>query len=93
MRSAILTDLGDHIPATYSPVDDILLGRDGRIWVSLRPDADGNSWLVLGPDGEPSMRVTVPANTRLEVADDRYVWGLEVDELGVESVVRYRLER
>ena len=93
MRSAILTDLGDRIPKTYSPVDDILLGRDGRIWVSLRPDADGNSWLVLGPDGEPSMRVTVPANTRLEVADDRYVWGLEVDELGVESVVRYRLER
>jgi hypothetical protein len=92
MRSAILTDLKDRIPSMYSPVDDILLGMDGRVWVCLRPDGDGNSWLVLRPDGEPAMRVTLPANTRLMVADDHYIWGLEVDELGVESVVRYRLD-
>jgi hypothetical protein len=92
MRSAILNDLKDRIPSMYSPVDDILLGFDARVWVSLRPGREGNSWLVLQPDGEPSMRVTLPANTRVMVAGDRYVWGLETDELGVESVVRYRLD-
>jgi hypothetical protein len=92
MRSAILSDLKDRIPSMYSPVEDILVGMDGRVWVSLRPDGDGNSWLVLRPDGEPSMRVTLPASTRLMVADDQNIWGLEADELGVESVVRYHLD-
>ena len=91
MRRAILTDLKDRIPAIYSPVRDVLLGMDGRVWIGLRPDGDTNSWLVLGSEGEPGMRVTLPRNTRLMVANDQYMWGLEVDELGVESVVRYRL--
>src|SRR5690606_4074299 len=86
---AILSDLKEQIPSTHSPVNDIVIGMDGRIWVSLRPDHGGTPWLVLDPDGEPEMRVTLPANTRLMVADDRCVWGLEVDELGVESIVRY----
>lgn len=92
MRSAILADLRDRIPSTYSPVHDILLGMDGRAWISLRTDTDGNSWLVLRPDGEPAMRVTLPSNTRLMAADDQHIWGVEVDELGVESLVRYQLD-
>jgi hypothetical protein len=91
MRSAILRNLRGQMPLMYSPVSDILIGMDGRIWVSLRPTTEGNRWLILEPGGEPDGRVVLPRNVTLRVADDRYLWGLETDELGVESVVRYRL--
>jgi len=77
------------IPPVYPPVHDIVIGWDGRVWVAMRRTPEGNPWLVLDRDGEPMGRVLVPGNVSLKVADQQHAWGIETDDVGMQSVVRY----
>ena len=75
----------------FAPIRRVLLGRDGSAWLEEHSLIPGHHWLVLDPDGEPGGRVTVPANFRLMAAEVGTIWGLEEDEDGLESIVRYRV--
>jgi len=77
----------------YPPVEELLVGNDHRVWIGLRPTSRGRPWLVLGDAGAPDGIVTLPANSTVRAADGEHLWAIEQDELDVESVVRYRLER
>lgn len=79
------------IPPVYAPVRAILIGSDGRVWVGLYQASQGDPWLVLSPSGEPIGRLIVAGNVSLRVVDASHAWALEEDEVGVESVIRYRL--
>ena len=48
------------------------------------------SW-VLDAEGVPLARVLVPADLMVAVVDGETVWGIEMDELDVQYIVRYRL--
>lgn len=79
------------VPPVYPPVRGIVLGADGRLLVGLRGGPRGNPWLILNSEGDVVGHITVPQDVTLRVADADHVWGLERDELGVESVVRFSL--
>lgn len=79
-------------PSFKPPVTDMVLGKDGSIWLRQQPDSRGTvTWLVLGVQGEATGRVQLPARTDLHVIDPPYLWGTETDELDVPYVVRFSL--
>ena len=84
-------ELRSRVPPFYPPVEEILLGADGRSWIRLFREDELEEWLVLDSEGEPQGRVVLPDRTELHVANAAHIWALESDEFDVESIVRYRL--
>jgi len=84
-------ELRSRVPPFYPPVENILIGADGRPWISLYRRDESEEWLILDAEGNPQGRVVLPARTRLHVANATHIWALERDELDVESIVRYRV--
>jgi hypothetical protein len=82
-------------PRYYPPVDRVVVGRDGVVWLKLQV-ADGaparGEWLALGPDGREVARVTTAAAFRLLEADRTTLWGVEGDPFDVPVLVRYTVE-
>lgn len=79
-------------PGYLAPVTDVVLGRDGTIW--LRREATGRAvfdWQVLDAAGRPVGRVSLPAKVAVQYADRTQVWGVELDELDVPTLVRFRV--
>lgn len=82
-----------HTPGTYPPVDELVAGRDGTVWLSLRPDRGAvREWLVLDGDGAPLGKVELPTGVRVMMAERSALWGTVRDEYGVDYIVRYRVE-
>lgn len=82
-----------YIPAHLPPIEDVIVGRDGTVW--LRRESSGRTtlWNVLGRDGTLTAIVEVPSAARLFQAQLNRAWGVEHDEADVPYVVRYRLVR
>lgn len=82
---------------TIPAFDQILVDRADRIW--LRDYVPGwaldlpQSWQVYDPDGFPLARVTTPGGLTVTSISEDHVVGIEPDELGVQYVVAYVLER
>ena len=90
VRKAIREAL--YLPRYMPPVTSMVLGRDGTIW--LRREETGRStvsWNVLGPDGRVVARVDLPAKLDVRYADRNQVWGIELDELDVPTLVRLKV--
>jgi hypothetical protein len=83
--------LRDATPRVYPSATQILIGTDDRIWIGMRPTADGTRWRVLSPAGDPQGEILLPPRVRLRDAGAEYVLCTERDEFDVESVVRYRI--
>lgn len=95
---------GDVRAATYRPshvppVGGIVAGRDGTIWLRHFDPARSEGgeqvyeWWVMDAEGHPLARAVTPARLRLRTILSDVVWGVERDELDVEYIVRYRLEK
>ncbi|HYR12316.1 MAG TPA: hypothetical protein VEQ60_31300 [Longimicrobium sp.] len=81
-------------PRFLPPVTALVLGRDGTIW--LRREELGRPmawWHVLDPGGRIIGRAWVPARLSVRYADRTQLWGIEHDELGVPTLVRFRIVR
>jgi hypothetical protein len=79
-------------PRFLPPVTRVVVGRDGTIW--LRREDLGRDmawWHVLDSRGRIIARAWVPANLRVEYADRTHIWGVELDELDVPTLVKYRI--
>ncbi len=83
---------GATFPPMLPPVVGMVGGRDNTLWIRMRDTEQGRPYRILDPSGEPVGTLTLPLNSRIAVADLRQIWVIEIDELDVESVVRYRLE-
>jgi hypothetical protein len=107
---------GASIPETKPAFEDILVGRDGRIWIRVStpgyrmedpdydptdPDAVPNEWReamafdVFEPDGTYLGHVKAPETLSpypTPVLDGPHVWAVTRDELGVNRIVRFRME-
>jgi hypothetical protein len=75
----------------YRPVDRVVVGRDGTIWICLRPTPAGNPWLIIARDGRIRGRLTVSENVRVMSTDRSTFWGVVQDQDGLESIVRYKI--
>lgn len=81
-----------YAPPYHTPVERVLPGRDGTVWLSLHPPTPGEpEWLVLDDAGEPLAKVDAPDEMNVMAADRSALWGTEQDALGVEYIVRYGL--
>ncbi len=80
--------VADEFPAFSS----IMLGTDGRLWVApyRKPGQEPRRWMAFAPDGTFSCHLERVPISIYEIGAD-YVLGVQSDELGVPTVVMYRL--
>jgi hypothetical protein len=76
----------------HAPVTALHLGLDGTAWLALRATDEGQPMLVLDPAGTPLGSVLLPSRATLREASATRIWVAQADELGLASVVRYRVE-
>ncbi|MCK5653249.1 MAG: hypothetical protein KAJ42_17810 [Gemmatimonadetes bacterium] len=81
----------DRMPAYRRFMTDGL----GCLWVeeSRRPGNDVPVWTVFNPEGAVLGRVSLPAGLYVQEIGEDYVLGVYTDDLDVEYVHMYRLER
>lgn len=81
------------VPATHAPVHAVIAGPDGTVWLGLERGEPAYTWLGLLPNGSTLGELTLPRNVRVVNATATQLWGIETDDDGVPSVVRYRVVR
>ena len=78
---------------TYPAFDDVAAGADGSVWIGTAAHFgdDTRRWVAFGADGAAWGRVDLPREAQiLDLHADRVVT-LARDDMGVESVVVYRV--
>lgn len=86
-------------PAYVPPVGAMMIDEDGNIWLRRFDPvvSDDNQvlaeWWVCDPTGAALARAWFPTDLQVMHINHEYVWGVERDELDLESIVRYRLVR
>ena len=89
----------------YSPTEpaywDLVVADDGAIWVGDYPGMEfrmletagpARRWIVIDSTGTLTEVVETPPGFRLMAVADGRAFGVQVDELGVESVRVYAVE-
>lgn len=87
------------LPTHYPPVSFLAAGRDGVAFVRRggadpryfpgRADAE---WLLASADGTPLGTFATPPSLVIMDGTAGGAWGVETDAMGVQAVVRYRIE-
>lgn len=89
-------------PDARSVLGELFVADDGSVLaerVDLDPNPlpidpdDPSSWDVLGPDGRILGRVVLDPGTRVEQVTATHIYVIERDDLGVQYLVRYRMDR
>jgi hypothetical protein len=80
------------MPRHVPPIRAARLGLDGRTWLQWDAPAGVPSdvW-ILSPDGELLMALRPTQVLNILSVDGDYLWALELDELDVPFLVRYRI--
>lgn len=74
-------------------VDALVASDDGTSWVGLKPSSDGlREWIAYDLQGQPQARTRFVWTFEPRVVRGSTWWGVERDSIGVESLVRYRIE-
>ncbi len=83
------------VPDTFPAYEGFVLDAQENLWVRHfpRPGEAGVSWSVFDPTGVWLGELTLPARLWVTEIGDDYVLGMFRDELGDQSVRRYRLQR
>ncbi|MGV3710325.1 MAG: hypothetical protein ACO1Q7_15945 [Gemmatimonas sp.] len=73
-------------------IEGLVASDDGTAWVGLRADAKGvREWVGYNERGEPKAATHFHWTFEPRVVRGATWWGIERDSIGVESVVRYRV--
>lgn len=81
-----------YTPAHHPPVSELVIGRDGTLWLRREDTGTGRvNWSLVSVEGAPLGTLEAPAALRIMAADRTTAWGLELDELDVPYIVRYRV--
>ena len=81
-------------PSCLPPVTDLMVDRHGSVW--LRGPEVGEPtlrWTAVDHRGRIEGFVELPPEVDLMAADGNRLYGVEIDELGVERVVGYAVHR
>lgn len=78
------------LPPFYPPVDAVVAGRDGTIWLGREAVAGASTqrWEVFDDAGEPLAGLDLPAGLTVHDAAADAIWGVVTDDLDVPYVVR-----
>ena len=81
-------------PAHLPPASDLVVAQDGRVLIRREDLGEPQTkWDVLSPEGVPVARINMPASARVRFATNTHIWTIELDELDVPYVARYRILR
>ena len=78
------------------PYDHVVAADDGSLWVAdyaRHKPAERGLWTVYDAEGRFAARIRLPASFVPHQIGEDYVLGVETDELDVEHVRKYRLNR
>lgn len=82
---------------TVPSFDRLMVDADDRIWVrdfvAARSDGQAEAWSVHDASGRVLARVILPAGFAIMHIASNHVTGVERDDVDVQSVVVYRIER
>jgi hypothetical protein len=83
--------LPDHFP----PFGTLLADRLGYLWVQefIRPGVETSTWTIFDPEGVRTGRLTLPPRFNPSEIGSDYILGVGWDELRVEYIRMYGLER
>lgn len=83
------------MPRWAGPVHDVLVGDDGTIWLGIQEQfgLPTHRYNIFDATGKIVATVVPPSNVRPWVVSKDQMWGVDRDADGLESVVRYRVER
>ncbi|HEX3928441.1 MAG TPA: hypothetical protein VHW65_10620 [Gemmatimonadales bacterium] len=76
-------------PDGYPPLDKLVIGRDGSVWLGEYLTGTTRTWQVLDADGHSIATVQLPGNVDVQVAERGQVWGVARDKDGDRGVVHY----
>ena len=79
----------------YPEMAGVAVDSAGNIWVRTNPPLMRGfaEWRVFDEDGIAMARIAIPASVRITQIGQRYIIGVVTDDLGVQRVVEYKLER
>lgn len=83
-------------PDSLPVFSELMADSEGNLWVRKFAPAylEGPSeWWVFSQDGSFRAQATLPGNLQVNAIGSRYLLGVMADEMGVERVYRYQLEK
>jgi hypothetical protein len=82
------------VPEFFSPVSEVEFSPDRHIWIRREdlPDVD-QSWMVLDEDGAVVAEFALPYRFDVRLITSDAVWGVQLGELDVPYVVKYRTDK
>jgi hypothetical protein len=91
--SALENKVRAQMPRYRAPVRDVMLGMDGSIWLYLGANEAGRRYMLLDAAGEPVAEFLLQPSMRFGAATAHHFWAIETDHDGLESIVRFRIEK
>ena len=83
-----------YVPDHYPTVSNALIGADGTVWLAREATTTPfRRWTVLSGEGRPLAELEVPSGQELVAAGEGFVWTLWADELDVQHLSRYSVNR
>jgi hypothetical protein len=80
-----------HLPAFFPPIDNLMVGRDGTIWLELHAVGAEHDWLELDPHGKPIGELRLPDNVTVQAGQRDRIWALQADDSGAQGIASYRI--
>ncbi|HSA56929.1 MAG TPA: 6-bladed beta-propeller [Gemmatimonadaceae bacterium] len=81
------------LPDHQVTITRVFAAADGALWLRREGFGDVLHWTVIGPDGNVAGTLALPRNVRpMTVVGDR-AWGVELDDVDVPLLVRYRIRK
>jgi hypothetical protein len=85
-------------PPTYPAYANIVVGRDGHLWVrefsrDVDADSTGDRWSIFHPDGHWLGDVRFPPRFTLYEATAEHVLGVQADDLGLQFIRAFQIRK
>jgi hypothetical protein len=80
-----------NFPEFQSTITSAWVAQDEGLWLRRVANGDIARWVILDAEGLPRGGLTLPANSRIVWSRGDSFWAVELDELDVPWLVRYRL--
>ncbi len=78
-------------PATWPAVQQLLADDSNRLWIALYTGSEVRKWIVLNSGGKPEGVFELPSDHRIQQVKGEYLYVIEPDDDGFDSVKRYEV--
>jgi hypothetical protein len=89
----LLVDEHSRIWVNLLTADDVMMSTPSGMAYRGRDAAATSRWVVLDAEGKPIAAMVVPHALSIRAVRGDRAWGIAMDDLGVERVVRYAVRR